>query len=133
MSGLFTFSKEERLSHKSEIDALFHEGLSFTLGAFRVFYLLRPPAPSGIPIKILVAVPKKKFRRAVDRNRLRRMIREAYRLNKHLLMEKRASIPGVLHLGFVYIADSEIAYTLLEKEISGCLERLGRILLERNR
>ncbi len=133
MSGLFTFSKEERLSHKSEIDALFNEGLSFTLGAFRVFHLLRPPAPKGIPIKILVAVPRKKFRRAVDRNRLRRMIREAYRLNKHLLTEKMETIPGILHLGFVYIADSEIAYTLLEIEITGCLERLGRILLERNR
>jgi ribonuclease P protein component len=133
MSGLFTFSKEERLSHKNEIDALFHEGLSFTLGAFRVLYLLRPPVPGGTPIKILVAVPRKKFRRAVDRNRLRRMIREAYRLNKHLLTEKRAFLPGMLHLGFIYIADREIPYALLEKEISGCLEKIDRILLERNR
>jgi ribonuclease P protein component len=133
MIGLFTFSKEERLSHKSEINALFNEGLSFTLGAFRVFYLLQPPASGGIFIKILVAVPRKKFRRAVDRNRLRRMIREAYRLNKRLLTEKMETIPGILHLGFIYIADREIAYTVLEKEIIGCLEKMGRILLERNR
>jgi ribonuclease P protein component len=132
MSGLFTFSKEERLSHKKEIDALFNEGLSFTLGNFRVFYLLRPPVPDGIRIKVLVAVPRKKFRRAVDRNRLRRMIREAYRLNRHLLAEIIAPIPCTLHLGFVYIADSEMAYAMLEKQTTGCLEKMGRILLERN-
>jgi ribonuclease P protein component len=133
MSGLFTFSKEERLSHKKEIDALFNEGLSFTLGNFRIFYLLRPPAADGVRIKVLVAVPKKKFKRAVDRNRLRRMIREAYRLNRHLLTEKMETIPCLLYLGFVYIADCETDYTMLEKQATGCLEKMGRILLERNR
>jgi ribonuclease P protein component len=132
MSGLFTFSKEERLSHKSDIDALFNEGLSFSMGNFRVFYRSQPPA-SGISIKVLVAVPKKKFRRAVDRNRLRRMIREAYRLNKQPLKEKVETASCTLHLGFVYIADQAIAFAMLEKQITGCLEKMGRILLERNR
>lgn len=80
-------------------------------------------------VKILVAVSKKKFKRAVDRNHLRRLIREAYRLNKHMLLETLKASPVSLHIGFVYIGDkADISYKEIEKQMIGCLERIGKIV-----
>jgi ribonuclease P protein component len=130
MSRSFTFGKSERLSHKTQIDALFNEGLTFHLGSFKIIYELHA-TESKVPVRVLVAVPSKKFRRAVDRNRLRRMIREAYRLHKYHLTGQMESVACSLHVGFVYTADhAGPAFTELEKQMVSCLEKLGRIVRE---
>jgi ribonuclease P protein component len=124
----FTFGKEERLSHRNQIDELFTEGRTFNVSPIKVVYKV-VDADTHAPIKIMVAVPKKKFKRAVDRNRLKRLIRESYRLNKHLLPEMiNTSIIG-LHIGFIYIGDKvDIVYIGMEKPMIGCLQRLGMII-----
>jgi ribonuclease P protein component len=128
MSGPNTFPKTERLSHRKDVDRLFSEGLSFSLSPFKVYYL-RDSSDMEIPVKVLVTVPRKKFKRAVDRNRLRRMIREAYRLNRSLLMEKAATIPGCLHVGFVYSGTRiDIPYRDIEQPVMRCLKRLGSFM-----
>jgi ribonuclease P protein component len=129
MNLRFTLHKAERLSHRKHIDNLFEKGTTFNLSPFKIFYLLEETVTDE-PVAILVTVPKKRFRRAVDRNRLRRLIRETYRLHKHGLIEKVKSIPGIsLHIGFVYIGDrKDIAFVELEKQMVNCLERLGRIV-----
>jgi ribonuclease P protein component len=85
MTGVFTFGKKERLSQRAAIERLFNEGKSFSVPPFRVFYITAPKAAA--PVQILIAVPKRKYKRAVDRNKLKRLIREAYRLNKAVLTE----------------------------------------------
>ena len=79
--GKFTFKKSERLSQKKSIQELFDKGSSFYLYPFKVFFI-----PSEAPDhQILISVPKNIFKRAVDRNTIKRRIREGYRLNKSKL------------------------------------------------
>lgn len=73
--------KRERLHQKKPVDALFAEGKSFISYPLRVVYLL-DSVPSEARSRILVAVPKKHFRRANKRNHIKRLMRESYRLNK---------------------------------------------------
>jgi len=77
----FKFQKQEKLKRKKLIEQLFKEGKSVTIFPLRLFYL--QCEHGGIkPIRAGFSVSKKKFKRAVDRNRIKRQLREAYRLNK---------------------------------------------------
>jgi len=82
MKGLYSFDKQEKLCHDVDIEALWHEGKRFTVYPFRVVCRHRE---EGYGIKVLIIARKKQFRHAVDRNRWKRVVREAYRLQKHLL------------------------------------------------
>jgi|SRR5690606_96857 len=81
---LNTFKKEERLCNKRLIEQLFHKGSSFHLYPFRVTFLSSEEIV--VPAQVLIAVPKRRFKRAVDRNLLKRRIREVYRVNKQNLL-----------------------------------------------
>ena len=82
----YTLSKEERLSWKRYIDLLFAKGQSFVAFPLRVVYLAVEEETLA-PVSILVSVPKKKFRRAVKRNLIKRQVREAYRVRKYDLID----------------------------------------------
>ena len=85
--GKFTFKKEERLSKEKTIQELFDKGSSFYLYPFKVFFMQNPDA--AFPLhQILISVSKKNFKKAVDRNLIKRRIREGYRLNKNLLADR---------------------------------------------
>jgi ribonuclease P protein component len=128
MSRLFAFRKTERLTLKKDIDSLFQEGISFHVSPLKVLY--RIEAGNGrVPVKVLITVPRKKFRLAVDRNRLRRKIREAYRLHKHQLEGPLSGISASLKVGFIFTGDSkDMAFDSLERLMIACLERLARVL-----
>ena len=82
--GKYTFRKEERLSKDKLIQELFDKGSSFYLFPFKVFFMPNPD--KGTPFhQVVISVSKRNFKRAVDRNLIKRRIREAYRLNKELL------------------------------------------------
>ena len=81
----YTLSKEERLSWKRYIDLLFEKGQSFVAFPLRVVYLPLEEEMSA-PVSILISVPKKKFKRAVKRNLIKRQVREAYRVRKYDLI-----------------------------------------------
>ena len=126
MTRLFTFGKTERLTLKSRIDSLFNEGNSFTISPFKVIYLM--VEQQSVPVQVLISVPKKKFRHAVDRNSLRRKIREAYRLHKHLLDASPGMDRGTLCLAFIYTGDRrDIPFPVLEEQMVRCLEQLGHL------
>src|SRR4051812_43206035 len=76
------FPKEERLSSKKLIEELFSKGSSYYLYPFRLLVKDEKLPEGQLFPQVLISVPKKKFKKAVDRNRLRRQIKEAYRLNK---------------------------------------------------
>ena len=87
-----TLSKEERLSWKRHIDRLFTEGRSFVAFPLRVVYLLSDEEGMPVRASFLVSVPKKRFKRAVKRNRIKRQVREAYRMHKYDLWESLEAI-----------------------------------------
>ena len=112
-----TFPKKERLSGKKEIQELFDKGSSFYLHPFLIKYA--GEAPEGSFPKVLISVPKKKFKRAVDRNRIKRQLKEVYRLHKQQLF--KGKIPE--HLGIIYTASEKLPYDVLEKKLNLVLHR----------
>ncbi len=110
----YTLSKDERLSWKRYIDLLFEKGQSFVAFPLRVVYLLveeEMPAP----VSILVSVSKKKFKRAVKRNHIKRQVREAYRVRKYDWIDPLMGTKRHLLVAFLYL-DKEIhPFAVIEK------------------
>lgn len=89
----YSFGKKEKLTGRNLTAQLFAEGNSFFVPPVRVLWLDTAHDGSA-PVQLLISVPRRLFKRAVDRNRIRRLMREAYRLNKHKLyttLEKQGS------------------------------------------
>ena len=80
----FKYPKEEKLKSKKTIDSLFSEGKSVSKYPLRLVFV-ETDFEENIPLKMGVSVSKKNFKKAVDRNYFKRVLRECYRLNKHLL------------------------------------------------
>lgn len=120
---MHSFSKEERLCAIKLIDQLYHSGSSFVLYPFRVFWL---PATFGQPrVKVLFSVPKRRFKHAVDRNLLKRRMREAYRLHKAAELYAWMPESGLsFALSIGYIGKEVSAYALIEKKMRAVFLKL---------
>lgn len=118
-----TFSKEERLSWKRHIDLLFEKGQSFVAFPLRVIYLPLDEKKE-IPVSILISVSKKKFKRAVKRNLIKRQVREAYRTQKYGLIEPLAEKEKSMFVAFLYL-DKEIhPFSTIEKAMGKAIKTL---------
>lgn len=124
---MYSFKKEERLCNLKLIDKLFTNGSSFLVYPFRISWLIEV-ANQEVPVQIIISVPKKRFKRAVDRNLIKRRIREIYRLNKskHLtpFLSKEST---TLLLGITYIGNEIADYSFLEKKFKETLTRLKKL------
>lgn len=126
-----SLNKTERLKKRDDIQQLFAEGQTIFTHPFKLYYVLKEG--EGLPpLQFGVSVPKKKFKRAVDRNLLKRRIREAYRLNQHPLKECLQKEGKSLLLMPVYIADEIQDYKQIEGKIIVLLQRLLRIYEQDN-
>lgn len=129
-----TLSKEERISSKLLIDKLFNGGGSHAMAAFplRLVYMQTETATGAAdepPVRILVSVPKRCFKRAVKRNRVKRQIREAYRKNKQLLTSRLAEggNKGFL-LAFIWLDTELHTSEKVERRVKQLLQRLSERL-----
>lgn len=123
----YTLTKEERICSKLQIDKLFGGGGSHSFSAFpiRTVYLLVDEV-SPVPVKILVSVPKRYFKRAVKRNRVKRQIRECYRLNKQILFQDGIIPEGkTLLVAFVWIDDKLYETHVVERKVKNLLQRIS--------
>jgi ribonuclease P protein component len=121
--SLFSFRKDEILRKKKLIDNLFAGGTSFFNYPFKIFWLA-VPLETPFPAQILISVSKRAFKHAVDRNRVRRQIREAYRKNKFQLYEyfDQHHIQGTLAI--VYTAGVHLPSAEIEIKIKAVIKRL---------
>lgn len=102
----FTYPKKERLKSKTTIGLLFSEGKSVSKYPLRLVFR-QAEENSEEKIKIGVSVSKKYFKKAVDRNYFKRVLRETYRLNKHLLLD---NAEGNYSLMFFYQTKDRLTY-----------------------
>lgn len=119
------FSKAERLNSKKQIDVLFQDGISKWKGCLRITFLFCNEALEA-PVQVMFSVPKRQFRRAVDRNLLKRRIREAYRLNKHDLYDKIEAENKYLMIALLYVGKNIEGYSKIESDIKELLAILLR-------
>ena len=119
-----TFKKEERLCNKRLTDELFHNGSSFLCYPFKASWLV-VDGPQTVPVQVLFAVAKKRYKRAVDRNVLKRRMREAYRLHKQeLLYDFLTQADKNILLSISYIGKEINEYKLIEKKMQKLFTQL---------
>ena len=118
------FPKAEHLCLKRDIEQLFTAGtrsaVSFPL---RAIVRTRPHDGKSPRVQVLISVAKRRLRHAVDRNRAKRQIREAYRLNKEIIWEQLPEGVAV-HLGLVWVADQPQDSALVQKRLVSLLHRV---------
>ncbi|OEK07201.1 ribonuclease P protein component [Roseivirga misakiensis] len=122
----FTFPKSERLHSKKLIQELFNEGSSFYLYPFKIIFLPKEDLTSN---QVLVSVSKKKFKKAVTRNKIKRLIKEAYRLNKHSL-DPDADTSSKALIGYIYTGKEVMPFDFIESKLKKSLLRLRKELVE---
>jgi len=120
---LFTFPKKEKLCGDIRIGKLFSEGKAFIVYPLRIVYKLSEEK-SDTQVKVLISVPKKKIRKAVDRNRIKRLIREAYRLNKMEFITAINEKELHLNLAITYVSDKEADFSLIQEKIRLAFPRI---------
>jgi ribonuclease P protein component len=123
-----TLKKPERISIQREIERLFKEGVAFISYPLRIVFLEQKPL-SGATVSFLVSVPKKKFKRAVKRNRMKRLIREAYRLNKTSLIQHFQEKESGLLIAFLFIGNELCRW----KEMEAAMQKAFAILKEKSK
>jgi ribonuclease P protein component len=124
--------KEERLKSRLLIERVFREGRSFFLSPYRVHYLFLPPGGKGAagenksysPVQAGFGASSRQFKRAVDRNRIKRLSREAYRLQKQPLKECLEQKGGALALFFIYTAKEIADQRTVSEKIRLALQKL---------
>jgi len=132
-SGQYTLGRNERLTSRKQIEQLFKEGKNFHLFPFRIYYIQgKEQAGGGTEdrLKFGVGVSSRNFKRAVDRNRIKRLIREAYRKEKNglkMLLQEKGQL---LHVFFLYTGKELPDHTIVNDKVKLALTRLVKMVHE---
>lgn len=126
-----TFRKSEHLKRKLLIEEVFTKGDAHNIYPYRLLYK-EADVPSNYPAQLGISVPKKRMKKAVDRNRIKRYVREAYRKNKHDLYEALERHEKQYILFIIYVGKEDVDYTKTEEKIIVLLQRLVHALGKKN-
>lgn len=126
MAKQFTLGKKERLKSRKTIEQLFRGGKSFTVSPFRIYYL--PGHASGSSLQFGAGVGSKNFKKAADRNRIKRMTREAWRLQKTALQEELEKQSKELVVFIIYTGKELPLYRDVYEKSGKILEKLFTII-----
>ena len=126
--GRNTLSKRERICSQKLTEQLFNSGKAHSMVAFplRAVYMSIPREEQEPQASILVSVSKRYFKRAVKRNRVKRLVREAYRLNKHILTDRLTASPGMaLTIAFLWLDPKLHSFHRVENKVKQLLQRIA--------
>lgn len=128
MTSEFTFCREERLKSSLSIQALLKHGRSVSVYPLKIYWNFTTDPHQKYPARAAMSVPKRKFRRAVDRNLMKRRLREAYRLNKHMLYDTLDQHQQKIQLIILLLSDEFIPYEQLETGMQKIFRQLSNKL-----
>lgn len=126
--GTFTLSKEERICSKKLMEQLFNGGTARSMSSFplRVVFITVERQPGQPPASIIVSVPKRHFKHAVDRNRVKRQLREAFRHHKQLLAEAMAGTPQkAIALSLIWMDGRHLPSSEVDHRVQNLLARIA--------
>lgn len=132
MPKQFTLGKNERLKSRKQIELLFSEGKSFTINPFRVYFIVNGQWSMVNGLQFGVGVSAKNFKRAVDRNRIKRLTKEAWRLQKNELQEKLKTSRKQLNVFFIYTSKELPDFSLVKNKVAIALKKLLEKINENN-
>jgi ribonuclease P protein component len=121
-SNKFTYSKKEKLCSRKVITELFENGNAFYSESFRLLWL-KSDDINPFPALSAISVGKKSFSKAVDRNRIKRLIREAWRLNKHYLYNELEKLNIQIVIMIIYTGDKVPDYNELEQQMQNLIRK----------
>jgi len=116
----FTFPKNEKLKSKKLIDQLFQEGKGVTSFPIKIIYL-KTALPKNVKFQTGVTVAKRNFKSAVDRNRIKRLLRESYRLNKPLIFN---NMEGNFAFLILYLGKEMPTYLEIEQSMLSAFQKI---------
>jgi ribonuclease P protein component len=119
----YTLCKDERLCGKRAIEELYAAGTRFFKYPYKAYWL-QTATDGAYPCSFVISVPKRRFKRAVQRNLLKRRTREAFRLNKHLLNVVGAGLQ--IHLMLVYASDEMLAFSEINAAMQKTLQHIAQ-------
>ena len=128
MRKQFTLGKEERLKSRKQIEQLFDKGKSFVVAPFRIYFIINRelPIPKGESgLKFGAGVSAKNFKKAVDRNRIKRLTREAWRLQKNEISKKAKETQRQLNVFFIYTGRELPDFTTVKEKVAIALKKLA--------
>jgi ribonuclease P protein component len=123
----FTLGKHERLKSRKSIEQLFNEGKKIVTAPYHVFHILTTSVKEP-SLLFGTGVSSKKFKKAVDRNRIKRLTREAYRLQKNTLQEKIKSNNIQMNIFFIYTGKELPLYNEVYKKVGAILKKLDKLI-----
>lgn len=127
---MYTFGKQERLCSKKLTGTLFQSGYRLMVFPYSVHWLLCPAdeLPNGVPVQILITTSKKRFKHAVGRNRVKRLTRECYRLQKEGLYKllRGKNIALLLAVNYIHheIFPYDVCYHKMEKLLAALTKEI---------
>ncbi len=121
------FTKEERLCSRKLLEKLLQNGSSFLLYPFRITSIPEIDSKATHPIQVAITVSKRRYKKATDRNRVKRLIREAFRKNKaeylYKVFEQHNLKASIL---INYVSNEILTYQEIEKKLILCFNRLSK-------
>lgn len=132
MNKQFTLGKNERLKSRKQIEQLFNEGKRFTVNPFRVFFIICDLSERKNLLQFGVGAGAKNFKKAVDRNRIKRLTREAWRLQIHELKDKLKASGRQLNVFFIYTGNELPDFKIIKDKVAVALKKLSDKIDENN-